>query len=61
MKARKKSPQLQSVETEERLTVSLKTLAQLLDAHRAADRFAAGTGAWVVAQLSAPRRAGSRV
>jgi hypothetical protein len=38
MKARKKSPQLRSVETEERLTVGLKTLAQLLDAHRGSVR-----------------------
>jgi hypothetical protein len=38
MKARKNPHQLQSVETEEWLTVSLKTLAQLLDAHRGSVR-----------------------
>ena len=38
MKASKKTPQPEAVETEERLTVSLKTLAQLLDAHRASVR-----------------------
>lgn len=38
MKTREKSPRAPSIGSEERLTVSLKTLAQLLDAHRASVR-----------------------
>lgn len=38
MKAREKSPQRPSIESEERLAVSLKTLAELLDAHRGSVR-----------------------
>jgi len=38
MKSRAKAVRAASVESEERLTVSLKTLAELLDAHRVSVR-----------------------